>query len=148
MSLPHDMLTPHSGSKCHLLLILIKRDTELAAEKIGSYLVTWKLINRFRNWKDGHKERSVRTFAHQKLWLFHKWIFFAEERKESNIKIRAVAIQGTLGTFQFRNFRLSVTHPRLRLVSPMLLDTQRSFLPLEKRIAGSYATGNNRRCRE
>lgn len=140
------MFIPQSGSQRHLLLMLIKHDTELASERIGSYLVTWKLINRFRNWKDGHKERTIDTLAHQKSWLFHKWSFFAEERKESDIKLRAVAIQGTLGTVQFRIFCLSVSRSKLRLLIAMLLNTQRSFLPLGKTMVGSYVTGNNRRC--
>jgi len=42
---------------------------------------------------------------------------------------------------------LSVSHPELRLVSALLLDTQRSFLPLGKRIVCFYLIRNNRRCR-
>jgi len=104
-----NIATTHQVHASVSFLMLLIADVNKTWHRIGFWKdwfvpCLWKLINRFRNWKDGYKERNIDTLPLQKSWLYHKWSFFAEERKESNIKIRAVAIQGTLGTVQFRKF--------------------------------------------
>jgi hypothetical protein len=60
-------------------------------------------------------QRETLTLTHTKNHdNFTNEVSLLKKGKESIIKIRAVAIEGTLGAIQFRNVRLSVSHPKLR----------------------------------